>query len=59
MKQFLSSLDIPSILPVDWPSALAQGSHTAQMQADTIEVNSHTSAKFVPLSHIHTRAEGA
>jgi hypothetical protein len=59
MKQFLLSLDIPSILPVNWLSALAQGIHTAQMQANTIEVNSHTSAKFVPPSHIHTGAEGA
>lgn len=44
-------LDIPSVLPVDWPTAMAQGVHTAQTQADIIEVNSHAGAQFVPPSH--------
>lgn len=44
-------LDIPSTLPVDWPTAVAEGVHTAQTQADIIEVNSHAVAQFVPPSH--------
>lgn len=44
-------LDIPSVLPVDWPTALAQGIHPPQTQADIIEVNLHAGAQFVPPSH--------
>ena len=44
-------LDIPSALPVDWPTAMAQGISTSQTQADIIEVNSHAGAQFVPPSH--------
>jgi hypothetical protein len=44
-------LDIPSALPVDWPTAFAQGIHPPQTQADIIEVNSHAGAQFVPPSH--------
>jgi len=44
-------LDIPSVLPLDWPTALAQGIHPPQTQADIIEVNSHAGAQFVPPSH--------
>jgi hypothetical protein len=44
-------LDIPSAYPVDWPTAMAQGIHTPQTQADIIEVNSHAGAQFVPPSH--------
>ncbi|KAF8265775.1 hypothetical protein EI94DRAFT_1734777 [Lactarius quietus] len=44
-------LDIPSTLPVDWPTAIAQNIHPPQTQADIIEVNSHAGAQFVPPSH--------
>ena len=44
-------LDIPSQLPPDWPTAIEQGIHTPQTQADIIEVNSHAGAQFVPPSH--------
>ncbi|KAI9444668.1 hypothetical protein H4582DRAFT_1910428 [Lactarius indigo] len=44
-------LDIPSVLPLDWPTAIAQGIQPPQTQADIIEVNSHAGAQFVPPSH--------
>ena len=44
-------LDIPATLPVDWPTAHAQGIHPPQTQADIIEVNTHACAHFVPPSH--------
>ena len=47
----MTPLDIPSAYPVDWPTAMAQGIHTPQTQADIIEVNSHAGAQFVPPSH--------
>ncbi|KAI9507819.1 hypothetical protein F5148DRAFT_1201960 [Russula earlei] len=40
----------PPDLPVDRPTALAQGISWGQTQADIIEVNSHAGAKFVPAS---------
>jgi hypothetical protein len=54
VKQFLLSLDIPSVLPVNWPSALVEGIITGQMHADTIEVNSHTAAPVQNLFLRHT-----
>lgn len=44
-------LVIPDDLPVDWPTALAQGINWGQTRADIIEVNSHAGAQFVPPSH--------
>jgi len=50
-------LDIPSALPVDWPTAMAQNVHPPQTQADIIEVNSHAGAQFVPPSHWDWKSE--
>ena len=46
-------LDIPLVLPVDWPTTFAQGIHLPQNQANIIEVNSHASTHFVLVSHWH------
>jgi hypothetical protein len=43
-------LQTPTNLPVDRPTALAQGISWGETQADIIEVNSHSSAEFVPAS---------
>jgi hypothetical protein len=43
-------LAIPDDLPVDRPTALAQGQSWGQTQADIIEVNSHAGAQFVDSS---------
>jgi hypothetical protein len=43
-------LAIPNDLPVDRPTALAQGISWGQTQADIIEVNEHAGAQFVDTS---------
>ncbi|KAI0066406.1 hypothetical protein BV25DRAFT_1971127 [Artomyces pyxidatus] len=46
-------LAIPSVLPVDRPSALARGIIGGQTQADVVEVNAHFAAKCVPRGDWH------
>ena len=46
-------LDIPLVLPVDWPTTFTQVIHLPQNQANIIEVNSHARTHFVLVSHWH------